>query len=910
MPGDCPDDAALAAFVHAPRANPAVAAHVSSCDACRLLVEELARAGALSRTGTVADPLSATAPPTQPSPDVSGVGERYGRYVVQRELGRGGMGAVFAALDPDLDRVVAVKVLHAEPDSASQARLLREARAMAKVVHTNVVVVHDVGTLDDGRVFIAMEHVVGRTLRDEIADPKVSLDAIVRMFLAAGEGLAAAHAAGVVHRDFKPANVLVASDGRVKVTDFGLASIDRAALDATAAPLTRPGAVMGTPAYMSPEQIEGSFADARSDQFSFAVAFWEAVTGERPFGSGAMAEVAAAVLQGRLRPVPADAPIPMRMHAALVRALSTDPSARFGSMRALLAELDGARSELDTLARDPREHAATAPLARPLAPHTALTPAAVPRPAPGLPTPPHASSGAPGASTSGPSGAQAPAAWSPQAPWPAPQAPAAHTSRFGPLEWAAAAVGVTITVIALGFGITKAVREANGPAATASAPTHSEQPAARAGASACVPSKPHADAFDAMRRRLTTEADPALAGRAVAFVRAAEETSRLRLQSACESSRGERAVVEGRTRCLHVARASALAAVDLVARRPVVAPNETLSRLGRLGRGDECMYTDSVAVVFAAGSDAELAEVGALRAAALLGEDVTARAGAFAERATGAPKTGLRALALFEAGRASGQDALLAKAEAASDGAPAMRRAARALRAHVAGTRPDDAVYAGRDGVSDDLALTTVDAALAGRASERALTWLSTRSNTVGMSPFAEATVAGLKPMMPPTAETARAEIDEIKRLAETTDRAFGEAHPVALMVTASLAEAERREGATVAALARVAVRARYADAALARLDKTACSRGPRAGLALDAARDREAFEAARARLYAVATALGGPISGVTALAAIADRCPPAAAEVHGDLEYLARVATDRPEIGARAKALANRAGR
>src|SRR5690606_1441989 len=243
-------------------------------------------------------------------------GATIGRYVVLAPLGRGAMGTVLAALDPELDRKVALKVLHETARGGDRARLQREAQALARLSHPNVMILHDVGTWVDpagGRhVFLAMELVVGHTLSDWLASAPRSVDAIVAVFAQAGRGLAAAHAAGLVHRDFKPHNVLVGSDGRVRVTDFGLArsfgedtrppitvdthtgpiSLPELALHET---LTRTGEWVGTPAYMAPEQLQGGAADPRADQFAFCVALYEALHGQRPFAGRTPGEILEAI---------------------------------------------------------------------------------------------------------------------------------------------------------------------------------------------------------------------------------------------------------------------------------------------------------------------------------------------------------------------------------------------------------------------------------------------------------------------------------------------------------------------------------------------------------------------------------------------------------------------------------------
>jgi tetratricopeptide (TPR) repeat protein/predicted Ser/Thr protein kinase len=277
---------------------------------------------------------------------------RIGRYIVLEELGRGAMGVVFAAYDRELDRKVALKVLHAEQgDPARRERLLREARALARVSHPNVVQVFEVGE-HEGNVFIAMAFVDGCTLR-RWAEPRRSLTDLLEAYRQAGEGLAAAHGARVVHRDFKPDNVLVDRRGRVFVVDFGLARegsdrpeelgestspAERAALQRTSA--TRTGAVVGTPAYMAPEQHAGARADARSDQYAFCVSLFEAVHGHRP---GADGPPNAEPMRRRR--------VPRWLDSLLVRGLDPRPEARFEAMDVLLERLRrrGARARLRTL---------------------------------------------------------------------------------------------------------------------------------------------------------------------------------------------------------------------------------------------------------------------------------------------------------------------------------------------------------------------------------------------------------------------------------------------------------------------------------------------------------------------------------------------------------------------------------
>ena len=273
---------------------------------------------------------------------------RLGRYVVVRHLGSGGMGSVHVAYDEELHRRVAIKLLHRTgDDDHARARMLREAQALARLSHPNVVQVHDIGELG-GRIFMAMEYVEGVTLRAWRDQQRPDLAAITAAYLQAGRGLAAAHAAGLAHRDFKADNAVLGADGRVRVLDFGLARADLGAPDLPVpedmsspftAALTHVGAIVGTPAYMSPEQFRGRTADARSDQFSFCAALFEALYGQRPFAGDSVDELDRAVASGRVRDPPPGVELPPRLHQALLRGLALDPAERWPSMEPLLAEL-------------------------------------------------------------------------------------------------------------------------------------------------------------------------------------------------------------------------------------------------------------------------------------------------------------------------------------------------------------------------------------------------------------------------------------------------------------------------------------------------------------------------------------------------------------------------------------------
>lgn len=279
-------------------------------------------------------------------------GEALDRYVILHRLGAGGMGEVYAAWDPVLDRKVAVKVLRPDIEDTAlteelKHRLLGEAQALAKLSHPNVVTVHDVGLAGD-RVYLAMEFVEGRTLKDWLAQvPRPSWQQILEVFLAAGEGLVAAHEQGLTHRDFKPDNVIIGRDGRTRVMDFGLAHGNaKKKKDGTPhRTITAPGAMIGTPAYMSPEALHGEPTDFRSDEFSFCVSLYEALYGFRPFTGNSPAAIAVEISANRVQPPPGNTGVPRRIHALILKGLRAAPAERFQSLRALLLQLGRTRSQ-------------------------------------------------------------------------------------------------------------------------------------------------------------------------------------------------------------------------------------------------------------------------------------------------------------------------------------------------------------------------------------------------------------------------------------------------------------------------------------------------------------------------------------------------------------------------------------
>jgi len=274
-----------------------------------------------------------------------------GRYRVLDRLGQGAMGVVYSALDEQLDRRIAIKLLHAgrgQVHGEARERLRREALALGRLSHPNVVAIYEIGEARD-QLFVAMELVEGVTLQAWLTERPRRVTEILAAYVQAGHGLAAAHAVGLVHRDFKPENVLIGRDGRVRVVDFGLArhAFDETTSHAVApqhgrldSALTATGALLGTPAYMAPEQAGTAVrVDARADQFSFCVALYEALYGERPFGGATLEAYVAAVAAGDVRPPTPGRRVPRQLRRALVRGLRSAPDERWPDMHALLATL-------------------------------------------------------------------------------------------------------------------------------------------------------------------------------------------------------------------------------------------------------------------------------------------------------------------------------------------------------------------------------------------------------------------------------------------------------------------------------------------------------------------------------------------------------------------------------------------
>ena len=336
------------------------------------------------------DPAS---PPTT-TPALPRPVTRIGRFAVLRKLGEGGMGVVYAGYDEELDRKIAIKLIRSRSQgSHARARLLREAQGLARLSHPNVVQIHEIGE-HDGAVFVAMEFVRGVTLREWLHPPEPSEPPAERagetrpwrerlaMLLQAGRGLEAAHQAGMVHRDFKPDNAMVGTDGRLRVLDFGLvrslgqpelheapAASDRPLSSSTDRPLpsegdapselprdpsdpddtsvqplapslTAAGSLLGTPGYMAPEQLQGQAAGPAADQFAFCVTAFEGLYGRRPFAGRTLYELTESVLDGAIAAIPKPTDVPAALHAALVRGLAVDPAQRWPTLGALLAVLE------------------------------------------------------------------------------------------------------------------------------------------------------------------------------------------------------------------------------------------------------------------------------------------------------------------------------------------------------------------------------------------------------------------------------------------------------------------------------------------------------------------------------------------------------------------------------------------
>ncbi len=353
MTDRCLDDLELEAIVAGDASLErltAAHAHAVGCATCGAALAAIGRVrGAAaelelrssSRDATAADPVAISGLVTAFS------GTRIGRFVVQRELGRGGMGVVYAAQDETLRRTVAIKLLNRNHAKGSEA-ILREARAMARVSHANVVSVHEVSVVDH-QVYLVMDLVDGPDLARWLRTRERGWADVLRLHVEAGRGLSAIHGAGLVHRDFKPHNVLVGADGRARVTDFGVvewlgdptSSRDLGLVGDEGQRATQ-HEVGGTPRYMAPEQLSGGKVTAAADQFSFCVSLYEGLTGVPPFGPGHVDERMASIAAGEITAPPPRCLVPRRVLAVARRGLEMEPSARFATMEELVDALQAA----------------------------------------------------------------------------------------------------------------------------------------------------------------------------------------------------------------------------------------------------------------------------------------------------------------------------------------------------------------------------------------------------------------------------------------------------------------------------------------------------------------------------------------------------------------------------------------
>src|SRR5687768_14846584 len=283
-------------------------------------------------------------------------GTRLGPYEIVAPIGAGGMGEVYRARDPRLGREVALKVLPEAfaGDAHSRARFEREARAASALNHPNIVTVHDIGT-HDSILYVAMELVEGQTLRDRLAGGPLPSSTVLDLAVQMAGGLAKAHAAGIVHRDMKPENVIVSDDGHVKILDFGLAKLqavpsaltELSAVETVAPTLTEVGMMLGTFAYMSPEQAQGKPVDARSDVFSLGIMLYEMSTGRRPFSGDNGVSLLSSILRDTPAPITETRPsAPAHLDRIVRRCLEKSPDQRYADARALRDELLTLRADL------------------------------------------------------------------------------------------------------------------------------------------------------------------------------------------------------------------------------------------------------------------------------------------------------------------------------------------------------------------------------------------------------------------------------------------------------------------------------------------------------------------------------------------------------------------------------------
>src|SRR6185503_15474465 len=279
-----------------------------------------------------ADPHEATVSSARPV--AVGAGFAIHHYRIEDKLGEGGMGAVYRALDTHLNRPVAIKFLSTHvADADARRRFQREAQMASSLNHPHIVTVHDAGETD-GRQYLVTEFIDGGTLKDWASQGRRSWKQIVQLLTGVGDGLAAAHQVGIVHRDIKPANILVAKNGYAKLADFGIAKLAEGTPMDVPQTLsegrTRPGVIIGTIAYMSPEQASGQGFDARSDIFSFGVVLYELLAGKRPFTGATDLELLKTIIHAEPQPLSDETPAPLR--SLVEKALEKDPAERYQTM--------------------------------------------------------------------------------------------------------------------------------------------------------------------------------------------------------------------------------------------------------------------------------------------------------------------------------------------------------------------------------------------------------------------------------------------------------------------------------------------------------------------------------------------------------------------------------------------------
>ena len=263
------------------------------------------------------------------------IGQTVSHFEILERLGQGGMGVVYKARDLKLDRLVALKFLppHLGGEDAAERRFLREARTASALDHANICTIYEIGETEDGRTFIAMAYVEGETLASRIARGPLSVEEALRIGTKVAQGLAEAHARGIVHRDIKPGNIAITNEGAVKILDFGLAMVPGAAR------ITQGDTTTGTAAYLSPEQVRGEPVDPRTDVWAWGVVMYEMLTGRPPFKGDNVPAVIFSILKGDPKPISSISPVPRTLEAIVEKALSKKSSSRYRSAENLLADL-------------------------------------------------------------------------------------------------------------------------------------------------------------------------------------------------------------------------------------------------------------------------------------------------------------------------------------------------------------------------------------------------------------------------------------------------------------------------------------------------------------------------------------------------------------------------------------------